>query len=199
MKPLAKQLSFPAGIKNQKMTRRLAKIRGPELVHNKLIHKQYGIVALTGGQLVTGHCNMIQTAINKKLDLNKAFSVWRIDPPARPVTKHGQGKKLGGGKGAIDHYMFPIKRGRVIIEVGGKIEYESVFRLLQEISEKLPFPARPVSQEMLDKWESEDEYVRVNNLNKLRWEWCIKNNLLNCLNYSGKYDIEFAHMGPDCR
>lgn len=30
---------------------------------------------------------------------------------------------MGGGKGAIDHYVTPIKAGRVIIEVGGHCEY----------------------------------------------------------------------------
>ena len=52
---------------------------------------------------------------------------------------------------------------------------------------------------MLDEWDKEEEHVRLNNINKLRWEWCIKNNLLNCLNYVGKYDIEYSHLGPDCR
>jgi len=34
---------------------------------------------------------------------------------------------MGGGKGAIDHYVTPIKAGRVIIEVGGDCEYFEVF------------------------------------------------------------------------
>ena len=33
---------------------------------------------------------------------------------------------MGGGKGAIDHYVTPIKAGRVIVEVGGPIEFEEV-------------------------------------------------------------------------
>lgn len=33
---------------------------------------------------------------------------------------------MGGGKGAIDHYVTPIKSGRVIIEVGGPVEYAEV-------------------------------------------------------------------------
>lgn len=33
---------------------------------------------------------------------------------------------MGGGKGAIDHYFTPLKAGRVIVEVGGNIEYFEV-------------------------------------------------------------------------
>ena len=68
-----------------------------------------------------------------------------------------------------------------------------------EVAQKLPFAAQLVSQTDLENWEKEKEHVNLNNLNKLRWEWCIKNNILNVLNYVGKYDIEFAHFGPNCR
>lgn len=36
---------------------------------------------------------------------------------------------MGGGKGAIDHYVTPIKAGRVIIELGGTVEFEEVIYL----------------------------------------------------------------------
>jgi large subunit ribosomal protein L16 len=73
-------------------------MRGPELVHNKLIHKQYGIIALSGGSLKFGHYEMIRMAVNRMINQERAFAIWRVDPPSKPKTKHGQGKKLGGGK-----------------------------------------------------------------------------------------------------
>jgi hypothetical protein len=33
---------------------------------------------------------------------------------------------MGGGKGPIDHYVTPVKAGRVIIEMGGKCEFVEV-------------------------------------------------------------------------
>ena len=33
---------------------------------------------------------------------------------------------MGGGKGSINHYVTPLKAGRVVIEVGGAIEYQQV-------------------------------------------------------------------------
>jgi len=33
---------------------------------------------------------------------------------------------MGGGKGAIDHYVTPVKAGRIIIEVAGKCEFLEV-------------------------------------------------------------------------
>lgn len=33
---------------------------------------------------------------------------------------------MGGGKGNIDHYVTPIRSGRIIIEVAGHCEYKEV-------------------------------------------------------------------------
>lgn len=33
---------------------------------------------------------------------------------------------MGGGKSAINHYVTPLKSGRVIVEVGGHIEFIQV-------------------------------------------------------------------------
>jgi len=38
----------------------------------------------------------------------------------------GQGQRMGGGKGSIDHYVTPIRSGRIIIEIAGHCEYLEV-------------------------------------------------------------------------
>lgn len=94
LRPISKQPSYPTGFLTPRMTKRINDMRGPELVHNQLIHKQYGIVALSGGQMEFGHFDMIRNSVNRKLDMTKTFAIWRVDSPWKPVTKHGQGKSL---------------------------------------------------------------------------------------------------------
>lgn len=101
------------------------------MVNNRLIYNQYGVMALCGGWIRGGHIDMIRNAINKRINLNTTFAAWRIDAPYKPITKKGQGKRMGGGKGSIDHYVTPIKAGRIIFEVGGYIEFEEVEPWLQ--------------------------------------------------------------------
>jgi large subunit ribosomal protein L16 len=191
--------TYPPGMNIPTMKKRLADLRGPELIHNKLIHKQYGIVALSGGNMTFGHFEMLRNTLNRHLDLNKSFAVYRVDPPWKPVTRHGQGKKLGGGKGGIEFYVTPVKRGRIIVEVGGSPPNRVITRVMQDLAQKMPFPAKFVTQADLDNWDREEIEIREKNQNKLRWEWCIKNNMLNVINYVGKYDIDFSEYGPDCR
>ena len=74
-----------------------------------------------------------------------------------------------------------------------------MYRVLIDAAQKLPFPAQVVSQQDLENWENEEHEIKTENINKLRWEWCIKNNILNVLNYVGKYDIENSKNGPNCK
>lgn len=86
--------------------------------------------ALQGGQFHHGHFEAIRLGINKKLDESRMFAVWRIEPPWKPVCRRGAGHKMGGGKGSIDHYVTPVKAGRIIIELAGECEYSEIFMIL---------------------------------------------------------------------
>jgi len=77
-----------------------------------------------------GHFEMIRIGINKKLEQSQMFAVWRIEPPWKPVSRKGIGHKMGGGKGSVDHYVTPVKAGRIIIEVAGECEFSEVFWML---------------------------------------------------------------------
>lgn len=171
-----------------KMTKRLIDIRGPELIRNKLIYKQFGIIALSGCYLKFGHLEMIRHIINKKMDTKRTFAVWGVDSPWKPVTKKGQGKKMGGGKGNIAYYVTPIRAGRIIIEIGGAVEYEEVYSYLNEIVEKLPCDAMVISEKIMQDLKMEEEELIEKNQNPFTFEYVIKNNLQNCHQWISKYD-----------
>lgn len=78
-----------------------------------------------------GHFEMMRNTINRKLEPSRMFAIWRVDPPWWAVTKHTG--RMGGGKGAINHYGTPIRAGRVILEVGGKLAFEEVKALLEDV------------------------------------------------------------------
>ncbi|XP_017780026.1 PREDICTED: 39S ribosomal protein L16, mitochondrial [Nicrophorus vespilloides] len=186
---------YPPTTKPPKMQKKLHLMRGPELIHNKLVHKQYGIMALGGGRLRFGHLEMLRLTIGRKMDTNRMFAVWRIDAPWQPVTKKGQGQRMGGGKGAIDHYVTPVKAGRIILEVAGKCEYAEVKRFLEDLAMKMPFKAMAVSQEILDEMKLKEEEEEKCNVNEYTMKYVIQNNLGGCqkwlrpndMKYFGKY------------
>ena len=95
---------------------------------------------------------------------------------------------MGGGKGSIDHYVTPVKAGRVILEVGGKCEFTETLHFLREVAEKLPFKAKAVSYEMMEAEKAENELLAKANLNPYTAEYLIKNNIGGCHQWISPYD-----------
>ncbi|XP_018329411.2 39S ribosomal protein L16, mitochondrial [Agrilus planipennis] len=183
--------ALPSNIKPPKMQKRLRYMRGEEEVHNFLLHKQYGIMALSGGRIKYGHFEMMRLTIGRKIDTDRMFAIWRVDSPWQPMTKKGQGHRMGGGKGAIDHYVTPVKAKRIILEVGGKCEYAEVKDFLHDIAMKLPFKAMAVSQEILDEMKAKEEWEEKNNLNRYTLKYIIQNNMGGCHNYLSPTDLKW--------
>lgn len=191
---------YPPNLKPPKMQKRLRYMRGPEMIHTTLQHEQYGIQAMGGGRMRWGHFEMLRLSIGRKMDVSRMFSYWRIDAPWQPgnfqkifshknyvtfpfyslVTRRGQGQRLGGGKGAIDHYVTPVKSGRIILEFGGRCEFKEVQEFLQKYADQLPFPARAVSHEMLEKERERKEELERINLNPYTFKYVTQNNLSGC-------------------
>jgi len=88
------------------------------------------VQALSGGQLHHGHFEMMRIGINKRMDESRMFAVWRVPAPWKSKTRKGPGRKMGGGKGSVDHYVTPVKSGRIIFELGGECEFSEVFMML---------------------------------------------------------------------
>jgi large subunit ribosomal protein L16 len=182
---------LPPNLKAPKMQKRLRYMRGEEPVHTFLQNQQYGIQALQGGRMRWGHFEMLRLSIGRKMDVNRMFAIWRIDAPWQPLTKQGQGQRMGGGKGAIDHYVTPIKAKRIILELGGKCEFIEVKEFLQKYANQLPFKARAVSHEMLVEEAKQEEELRKSNLNKYTMKWVIQNNIGGCHKMLSPYDHKY--------
>uniref|UniRef100_A0A5S6QCL9 Large ribosomal subunit protein uL16m n=1 Tax=Trichuris muris TaxID=70415 RepID=A0A5S6QCL9_TRIMR len=168
-------------------TKRLIEIRGPELVHTKLVHRQYGLRAKLGGFLHHHHFESIRKSVNPRLD-DKTFAIWRVDPPWLPRTKVPQGMKLGGGKRSIHHYVTPVRAGRIIVELGGHVTVDQALRMLCNAAKTLPMPAEMVSQADLAEEEEREKFIAENNLNKFTWEYIMKWNMQNCYRWLSPYD-----------
>lgn len=71
--------------------------------------------------------------------------VWIRVFPDKPVTKRAPEKTLGGGKGPVDHYVFPVKPGRVIFEMDGVPE-ELAREAFRRAGHKLPFKVKVITR-----------------------------------------------------
>nr|ACO15343.1 39S ribosomal protein L16, mitochondrial precursor [Caligus clemensi] len=164
------------------------RMRGEELVHKDLILSQGGIMSLSGGFLKSNHFDMMRSSVGHNMGKKKAFAIYRVDAPHKPKTQLGVGKRKGGGKPSIHHYVTPIRAGRVILEVGGELSWEQMQPWLHSIAEKLPFKAIAVNPRILQNLKEEEERLQVENLNPVTFEWLIRNNIFDCQKQLSPYD-----------
>lgn len=171
---------FPSGVVMPlKYPRKEIEMRGPERIHNQLMYRQFGLIAIGGGALQPWHFDIIMDRVNQYLDFERFFAVWRVDAPYKPVSKLGQNKKLGGGKNKVHHYETPVKAGRVIIEIAGIGEYGEVVRILDYLSDRVPFYMMPISQEIMDKLEAEKREIDAKNYNPFEYRDLLRRNFSN--------------------
>lgn len=168
-------------MKPPKLQKKLRLIRGHERGPNaELVHNQYAVIAEQGGRIEFKHIEHMRLQIAHKLDTKRAFAVWRIPEPWQPLTKKGIGQRMGAGKGAIDRYCVPIKTGQIIIEMGGKCGFNEIKHMLEHCARSLPFKARAVSKEMLEKDQLDNQLKVDNNLNRWTAKYVIMNNMSGC-------------------
>lgn len=185
--------------KAKKEPKKLWDIRGPAQSATNFTVGNYGILAMGGGYIHWGHIEMMRLTINRKMDSRTTFARWRINSPYKPITRKGLGQRMGGGKGAIDHYVTPVKCGRLIVEIGGKVELGEVQHILTEIAKKLPFPAKVVSRESLAAMHKEEAEMEQNNQNPWTFKRIVQGNMLGIrrvlspleMHYHGKYAGKF--------
>ena len=84
--------------------------------------------------------------------------------------------------------MTPIKAGRVILEVGGKAEFEEVQPFLNRICKYLPCHAIAISQGYLDDYLKELAELKEKNINPVTRERMAELNLANSHDVMTKYD-----------
>jgi len=69
--------------------------------------------------------------------LKKGGKLWIRIFPDKPITRKGTEVPMGGGKGSVEFYVFPIKPGRIIFELEG-VKEEVAREALEKAADKLP-------------------------------------------------------------
>ncbi|MDA1257950.1 MAG: 50S ribosomal protein L16 [Chloroflexi bacterium] len=105
-----------------------------------------GLKSLEAVWLTSRQIEAARRAIVHKL--NRGGQVWIRVFPEKSVTARPAETRMGGGKGATDHWVAVIRRGRVMFEIGG-VPAALAREALESASHKLPVRTTIVSRENL--------------------------------------------------
>ncbi len=134
-------LLMPRKVKFRKSQK--GKNRGPAVRGNTLTFGEYGLKALENGALRANHLEASRLVVVRKL--RGAGKLWFKVFPHKPVSKKPAETRMGKGKGDLDHWIAPVKRGKVLLEISGVPE-DFARRVLRLVAFKLPIRTRFVSR-----------------------------------------------------
>lgn len=120
--------------------------QGPSKGGNSLAFGEFGLKALESAWLTARQIEAARRAITHYAQ--RGGKVWIRIFPDKSVTKKPAETRMGGGKGAPDHWVAVVKPGRILFEVGGLSE-EAAKEALRLASHKLPIPTKFIAREVL--------------------------------------------------
>ena len=99
----------------------------------------FGIKALEETWLTARQIEAARIAVTRYM--KRQGQVWIRVFPDKPITKKPAEVRMGKGKGDIDRYVAPIKKGTMIYEIAG-VDEELAREAMRLASNKLPVKTR---------------------------------------------------------
>jgi large subunit ribosomal protein L16 len=109
----------------------------------ELAFGSFGLKALTPAWVSSRQieaCRRVLTRYTKR-----SGKIWIRIFPDHPITKKGNEVPMGAGKGAVDHYVAPVKMGTILFEMDG-IPANQAKEALELAGYKLPCKVKFISK-----------------------------------------------------
>lgn len=130
-------LLMPKKVKHRKMMK--GRSKGVASRGTQLNFGSYGLKSVETKWITSRQIEAARRAIIRYL--RKGGKLWIRIFPDKPITTKGTEVPMGGGKGSVEFYAYPIKPGRIIFELDG-IEEEQAREAFKKASAKLPVKTR---------------------------------------------------------
>lgn len=133
----------PKKVKHRKWQRGRRKSKGIETRGTELSFGSYGLKATSPCWITARQIEAARRAMTRYVQ--RGGKIWIRVFPDKPVTKKGVEVPMGGGKGSVEHYVMPVKPGRIIFEMDGVPE-ELAKEAMRRASHKLPTSTKFISK-----------------------------------------------------
>ena len=134
---------IPKKVKHRKWQKGRSLNRKIETRGTALAFGSFGLQALESDWINSRQIEASRKAITHFT--KKGGKIWIRIFPDKPITKKPPEVTMGGGKGAVEYYVFPVKSGRILFEVDG-IDKVSAEEALRRAGHKLPVKTRIISK-----------------------------------------------------
>ena len=134
---------IPKRVKHRKQFR--GRMKGRAMRGNTVSHGEFGLVACEPSWITNRQIEAARIAMTRYM--KRGGKVWIKIFPHKSYTAKAIGVRMGSGKGAPEGWVAPVKRGKVMFEIGGVSE-EVAREALRLASHKLPVKTKFVKREV---------------------------------------------------
>lgn len=132
----------PKKVKHRKMFK--GRLRGKAMRGNTLAFGTFGLQAMSSGFITARQIEAARIAMTRHA--KRGGKVWIRVFPDKPITKKPAEVRMGKGKGNLEAWVAPVKRGRVLYEMEG-VDPQVAREALRLAAHKLPVRTRFVQRE----------------------------------------------------
>ncbi|CAH0419062.1 50S ribosomal protein L16 [Periweissella ghanensis] len=133
----------PKRVKHRREHR--GKMRGEAKGGKTVTFGEFGLQATTSSWITNRQIEAARIAMTRYM--KRGGKVWIKIFPHKSYTSKGVGVRMGNGKGAPEGWVAPVKRGKVMFEIGGVSE-EIAREALRLASHKLPVKTKVLTREV---------------------------------------------------
>jgi large subunit ribosomal protein L16 len=119
-------------------------LKGLSKGHTQVYVGDYGLMATSPGWITARQIESARIAITRAVKRGGKVRITIF--PDRSITRKPLETRMGSGKGAPDHWVAPVKPGRVMFELSGVPE-ELAREAMRKASHKLPVRTKFVMRE----------------------------------------------------
>jgi len=133
---------MPKRVKYRKAHR--GRLKGKASRGTEVAFGEFGLQALEPSWITSRQIEAARRAIVHCV--KRTGKLWIRIFPDKPVTARPAETRMGGGKGAVDHWVAVVKPGRILFEISG-VKEELAREAMRLASHKLPIKTQFVSRE----------------------------------------------------
>ena len=135
---------MPKKVKHRKWQKGRGRYRMVETRGTTLAFGSFGLKATSGAWV---NSRQIEAARRTMTNfMKREGKIWIRIFPDKPITMRPPEITMGGGKGSVDHYVFPVRAGRILFEMDG-VTSEQAAEAMRLAAHKLPIKTRFIVKE----------------------------------------------------
>ena len=133
----------PKRVKHRKQ-HRPRPMKGMSKGHTQVYVGDYGLMATTPGWITARQIEAARIAITRAIKRGGKVRITIF--PDRSITKKPLETRMGSGKGSPEHWVAPVKPGRIMFELSG-VDEDLAREAMRKASHKLPVKTKFVTRE----------------------------------------------------